>query len=442
MDEKSKKAKPSVELVDLTGEEGRKADVEQRSAEISEVARTAIPAKASGTASSGTASTGTASSGTASYGTASSKSTKQTKKVPLKKFSSEAESSEEEDDDSSEDSASLVSSEDESDTSESDADDSDLEVESKKPAKVSAATDPGDESDSESDASSVSESQAKFEKKKAKLSAGRSSDSKGESKSKSSKSQARSGSVTSKDKFKDKSEKNGKGVTNRAWIGERPAIFVGTELRPVTGVKFCNPDSGLIHTLSNQQGTTFVKGGFYFAKSDGARVLAAKRIEQPDNVCIPEASAKLFEVCKKKGNEKSGLVLLGCVVSIEGKQIVKTRRNEEVPMREYVMQFRSKDGCFKSSPITVWGRLAKDRPEVGAFYILLNAKQADYLGMPRFSIGDNGAITKLDQTTPQIRDLKRFFATGNVDGELELPDGVSEWKETKKKSEVKSDDDE
>jgi hypothetical protein len=118
------------------------------------------------------------------------------------------------------------------------------------------------------------------------------------------------------------------------------------------------------------------------------------------------------------------------VVSFEGKQIVKSRRNEEVPMREYVMQFRSKDGCFKSCPITVWGSLAKDRPEVGAFYILLNAKQADYLGMPRFSIGDNDAITKLERSTPQIRDLRRFFATGNVDGEFELPEGVSEWKET------------
>jgi hypothetical protein len=93
-------------------------------------------------------------------------------------------------------------------------------------------------------------------------------------------------------------------------------------------------------------------------------------------------------------------------------------------MREYMMQFCTKDGCFKSAPITMWGRLAKDRPGVGAFYILFHAKQADYLGLPRFSVGDNGAVAKLDLGTPQIRYLKRFFVTDDDDGELELPEGL------------------
>jgi hypothetical protein len=98
----------------------------------------------------------------------------------------------------------------------------------------------------------------KSRKKKARLSAGRSysrTDSDGESeisRSNSSKSQARSSSVKTKDKFDDKSEQRGKEITSRAWTGERPAIFVGTELR-VTGVKFCNPETGLIYTLSNHQ---------------------------------------------------------------------------------------------------------------------------------------------------------------------------------------------
>jgi RNase P/RNase MRP subunit p29 len=428
MDDNSKKAKPSAELVDLTGEEGRKAHVDQPSAEISELARTTIPANASGMSMSKT----------------SKKTRKQTKKATMMESSSEDESSED-DADSDEDSASLFSSEGESDTSESDVanDDSDVEVEYKKHTRGRAATVSGLNSDSKSRTLSYSDSETESAKTKARPSFARgnsTSDSEEESrksKSKSSKSQARSNSG----KSKHKSETSSKEVTGRAWNGTRAVIFVGTEVRPVVGVRFFDPFTGLISTLTNSRGATFIKGAFYFAKSDGARLLASRRVEQPDDLSISDVSDKYFEVCKKKGQEKTGLVLLGCVVSFEAKQIVKTRRNEEVPMREFMMQFRTKDGCFKSSPITVWGRLAKDRPEVGAFYVLLNAKQADYLGMPRFSVGDNGALAKLDLNTPQTRDLKRFFATDDDDGELELPEGVSEWKETNKPK-VAMDDDE
>ena len=119
-------------------------------------------------------------------------------------------------------------------------------------------------------------------------------------------------------------------------------------------------------TLTNSRGQTFIKGAFYAIMTHGGRLQASRRVNAPKDFTIADGPDKCFKLCKTPGKEMTGLVLLGEVVSYEDATTVKTKRGAMVPMREYMMNFRTAKGDFKTMPVTVWGKLAAKPPTVAA----------------------------------------------------------------------------
>src|SRR5687768_16804674 len=89
------------------------------------------------------------------------------------------------------------------------------------------------------------------------------------------------------------------------------------------------------------------------------------------------------------------------------------------------------EGELVRSPIMVWGRVAKEVSR--KIIVVLNAKTSEFMGIPRFSVGDFGALVVFDGTpTEQMQDLMRRIH--NEDGEqdsstghFELPEGLTPW---------------
>jgi hypothetical protein len=221
----------------------------------------------------------------------------------------------------------------------------------------------------------------------------------------------------------------------------RIMIYVTLEKYPLGTVTMFDVIKSSFVKLNNASGQTFEKGAWYAVGTKDQRLTGGRRICQPTDFTISDGKDKWFRNPKSKEKELTNLVLLGEIVGTDDTQSVKTRNGETVLMREYMMRFRTASADLKAVPVTVWGKQAKMSPKVNAFAILLNAKQATFHDVPRFSVGDNGAICFI-KATQQMNDLKTFFDSGNDEMRIELPDGVVAWdgREDEKQNEIVEND--
>lgn len=212
---------------------------------------------------------------------------------------------------------------------------------------------------------------------------------------------------------------------------QRIVIFIAHQKQPVSALRFYDVANHKIFNAANTHGQTLVQGAFYAGSLRGQRFLGPKRVTPPVDFDIPDLSAKCFKVAKNKAAEKTGLVMLGQIASVDGISEVKTKKGDSVAMRECLVNFRSADKGYHALPVTVWGKHTKTSLKEGSWAVFLNAKQADFQGMPRFSVGDSGAIAVVKNVTPQIHDLSKFFSGADDMDDSNLPDGVELWQEDK-----------